>query len=338
MSKALAYSVNPGWRLILIDLGIQPANVLRRAGLPDDLFAREGAALGTEEYFRLWKGLEEEADDPALPIRIAEVISTEAFDPLLFAALCSPGLKVALKRIAQYKRLIGPMAHHHEETRQSFRMEVEYLNTAASPPVILMACELAFVVQLARMGTRERIRPLRVALPALPGQAEKYTEYFGVEMKKGPRPCLVFSHADAARPFMTANDSMWSFFEPKLKKRLSELDESASMADRVRGALLEMLPSGESSIEEVSKRLRYSARTLQRRLSAEGESFTALLNKTREDLAHHYLKSSALSGAQISFLLGFADPNSFFRAFHSWTGRTPESVRSGFRAGMAGNA
>ncbi len=34
-----------------------------------------------------------------------------------------------------------------------------------------------------------------------------------------------------------------------------------------------------------------------------------------------------MSGAEISFLLGFDDPNSFFRAFRAWTGETPDQVR-----------
>jgi AraC-like DNA-binding protein len=58
------------------------------------------------------------------------------------------------------------------------------------------------------------------------------------------------------------------------------------------------------------------------------ERARAVLNRTREELARHYLGSSALTGAEISFLLGFEDPNSFFRAFHSWTGETPERVRT----------
>lgn len=52
-----------------------------------------------------------------------------------------------------------------------------------------------------------------------------------------------------------------------------------------------------------------------------------MLNETREHLAKHYLKTSGISGAEISFLLGFEDPNSFFRAFHAWTGETPEQAR-----------
>jgi AraC-like DNA-binding protein len=84
----------------------------------------------------------------------------------------------------------------------------------------------------------------------------------------------------------------------------------------------------------VSSRLAVSTRTLQRRLNAENTSFQLLLNRTREQLARHYLKGSTMSGAEISFLLGFEDPNSFFRAFHSWTGETPEQARTLMRAGV----
>jgi AraC-like DNA-binding protein len=138
---------------------------------------------------------------------------------------------------------------------------------------------------------------------------------------------ISFRPADTERPFLTANENMWQFFEPELRKRLSELDGSATTADRVKAALLELLPSGQASIEPVSKKLGTSTRTLQRRLNQEGKSFQSLLNSTREDLAKHYLKNSDVTGAEISFLLGFEDTNSFFRAFHTWSGETPGQVR-----------
>jgi len=52
------------------------------------------------------------------------------------------------------------------------------------------------------------------------------------------------------------------------------------------------------------------------------------LNGTREELARHYPGTSNLPGAEIWFLLGFEDPNSVFRAFHGWTGETPEQARA----------
>ncbi|MCP4936060.1 MAG: hypothetical protein GY927_18120 [bacterium] len=44
------------------------------------------------------------------------------------------------------------------------------------------------------------------------------------------------------KPFLTENIQMWEFFEPGLRKRLPEISVEEGMTERVRGALLEMLP------------------------------------------------------------------------------------------------
>ena len=154
-----------------------------------------------------------------------------------------------------------------------------------------------------------------------------YAEYFGVYAQHGPRPLLAFSAADATLPFLTANDEMWQSFQLQLETRLADLDATATATDRVRAVLLELLPSGVASLEATARRLGTSVRTLQRRLQREQQSFQGVLNRTRQDLACHYLKTSDMTCAEISFLLGFEDPNSFFRAFQAWTGQTPERLR-----------
>jgi AraC-like DNA-binding protein len=332
MSQPREFAIQPGWRILLTDLGIRPSDVLRRAGLPDDLFSRENASLKSDEYFRLWRSVEEESADLTLPIRIGEAISVEAFDPPIFAAMCSPDLNTALHRISRYKRLICPMALHIHEREEGTTLEIEWLHSTIDPPASLVATELVFFVQLARLATRAKVHPVRVTATNPPSPAEAYTAYFGVKVRKGPTQSVTFSAEDARRPFLTANDKMWQFFEPELQKRLSELNDEAAMSERVRGALLELLPSGSASIQAVSRKLQVSTRTLQRRLTEEGEKFQLVLNKTREDLARHYLRNSSMSGAEISFLLGYEDPNSFSRAFHTWTGVTPEKARTAMRS------
>lgn len=327
MTHQQTYVVHPRLSLLLIDLGINPAHVLRRAGLPEDLFGREKATVSTTEYFRLWNGIEEESGDPALPLRFAEIMSVESFDPLLFAALCSPDLNTALERMSRYKQLIYPMTLHIRQGVEATSIEVEWFDAPCEPPVSLVASELVFFVQFSRIATRTHVQPLEVRVKHPLEPADEYAEYFGVPVQEGPCPQILFKAEDAARPFLTANEEMWQFFEPDLQRRLFELNENATLADRVRAALLEQLPSGIASIGNVAKRLHVSTRTLQRKLKLEGLSFQTLLNQTREDLARHYLKNSQLTGVEISFLLGFKEPNSFFRAFHTWTGTTPEKVR-----------
>ncbi|TPV94225.1 MAG: AraC family transcriptional regulator [Myxococcales bacterium FL481] len=316
------------WLPLLHDLGVDARAVLRRAQLPEDLFSRSSTGLSSPDYFRLWSAIEAEFDRPLLPIRMAEAVRAEVFHPAIFAAFCSPNLRVALARIATYKRLIAPMKLVLRDTELSVTLEIYWLDRTAEPPVSLVTTELMFFVQLARLGTRERIVPLRVACPTPPAPAAEYTRYFGAQVQRDGIQSLTFSRGDAERPFLTANEAMWRFFEPDLRRRLAELDEAATFEDRVRAALLESLPAGESSMEAVASKLAISKRTLQRRLKDEATTFQHVLAETRETLATHYLRQTKLSGAEISYLLGFEDPNSFFRAFHLWTGRTTEQVRA----------
>ena len=77
----------------------------------------------------------------------------------------------------------------------------------------------------------------------------------------------------------------------------------------------------------VAQRLGTSARTLQRRLHDDEESYVGVLSRMRQELANHYLHNTELPAAEISYLLGYEDPNCFFRAFRGWTGVTPFQAR-----------
>lgn len=322
-----AFPMASGWPLVLRDLGTDARTVLRRAQLPEDLFARPAPSLGTPEYFRFWSAMEQESAEPLFPLRLTEVIKSEAFDPPIFAALCSSNLTTAARRLSHYKRLIAPMRLQVEQDSRGLSIEFEWIDRTTEAPASLVVFELVFLVQLARVATRERVVPLRVQTPQVPELQADYERFLGTRIERSEVLGLTFSTFDAQRPFLTANDGMWQAFEPVLRRRLAELDESATCEDRVRATLLEALPSGESSMDEVSRRLGISKRTLQRRLRTEGTSYQSVLNATRESLARYYLAKTSLSGAEISYLLGFADPNSFFRAFHDWTGETTEQVR-----------
>ncbi|MFB1118090.1 AraC family transcriptional regulator ligand-binding domain-containing protein [Dickeya dadantii] len=334
MARNRTFSLDIGWRTLLKDAGLKPEHVLRKAGLPDDLFSRSERGLGTDEYFRFWRTLETEANDAAFPLRLVEMVTAEVFDPPLFAALCSTNMMQAVQRLARYKQLIAPMVLETTvDQTGNLTVYPQWLSVATDIPASLQVAELAFLLRLLRLGTREPVKALRVVIPQLPPHisARHYDRFFGIAVQYGERPAISISAADALRPFLTVNEGMWQVFEPELRRRLSQLDETASTAERVRAVLLELLPGNEATIEKTAERLGMSKRTLQRRLENEGESFRVLINSCRESLARHYLCNTSLSGYEIAFLLGFEDPNSFYRAFMAWTGQTPETVRGSLR-------
>ncbi len=332
MKTASRFAIDHKWLLMFERLGPDRAELERLAGLPSDCFQR-GGGLTTLEFFRLWQALATVVDDPAFPISMVENMTTEMFDPPLFAAYCSPDLNTALQRLSKFKPLLCPMRLDVRQTPGTTEIDPVFVETAQLPPPALVALELVFFVQLARMGSRERIVPLEVLSPVELDAPERYREFFGVEPTPSDRMGLVFSARDAARPFIAVNLRMWDFFEPGLCRRLSELTGEESVVQRLRAALTEMLPGGESGMEAVASKLAMSRRTLQRRLAQESTSYQVELGRVREELARHYLVNTDLPSSQISFLLGFDDPNSFFRAFHGWTGSTPERIRSESRPG-----
>ena len=340
LSQALTYSVWPAWKALLQDAGVNGANVLRRAKLPGDLFARESVRLDSETYHRLWNAIEEEAGPAGgpVPLRFARTMTTDWFNPELFVALCSDDLIGALNRLARYKS--GPMTLKLDHTARGTTAELVFLDRAQTPPQVLMAFKLAFLVQLARIATRSPVHPVRVGWPApalSARDAGAYAKWFGAPVEDLPVPTVVFASADTQRPFLTSNHGLWKFFEPALRQRLADLEKDASTVERVRGVLVEALPAGEVSMAAVCRKLGVSTRTLQRRLQEEGSSFQQTLDTLRNSLALHYLHHTSLSGAEISFLLGFEDPNSFVRAFQAWTGSTPQAVRLARSDGAGGS-
>jgi len=323
-------SLHPlGWRLLLADLRIPQSRLLRRAGLPLDLLQGERRQIAIADYYCLWLALEQEtaAARLPLPLLIAEAMSVEWFDPAAFAALSSVDLDMALSRLQKFKRLCSPVVLDVARTEARTQVTLTWRDRTLIPPPVLVAAEIVFFVQLARLATRGAIVPLRVVLPRSLVRMADYAPYFGVVPLPGVIHGLTFSAEDARAPFMTANDSMWAFFEPGLRQRLHDIDQGASTADRVRAALLELLPAGVFALGAVARKLGLSTRTVQRKLQAEGQHYQQTLDGLRLELALHYLKNASMSGAEIALLLAFDDGNSFVRAFQSWTGTTPHRYR-----------
>lgn len=327
MKQATHFSVQPGWRLLLCDMGFDPHHMLRLANLPADLFSRKDASVTVGQYFRLWQALEASAETPILPLLVGQAISVEAFDPPIFASLCSPDLNMAMQRLATFKKLVGPMMLSVDVGPMKTSITVEYYGSEETIPQSLAMTELVFLTQLVRLGTRQRVIPLEVMLPKIPANLGQYVDYFGVSPQKSAVIRISFSSQDAVRPFLTANESMWAYFEPGLRQRLSSLDSTAKMSERVKAVLLEGLPAGEYTIEFVARQLAVSKRTLQRQLGDESTNFMEILNATRRQLAQHYLSGPSVSQGEIAFLLGFQEVNSFIRAFKDWTGTTPGAYR-----------
>ena len=266
------------------------------------------------------------SDDDALLIKLSCTNKIEAFSPPIFAAYCSKNGAACIERLARYKRLIGPMRFIVTKEVETMTIVIEGDDEDLTQPMFLVSCEIAFLTHIIRRATKEEISPVSVEMRELP-KGSALSGCPNCPVNNGNVNAVTYKMSDLSLPFISYDEGMWSYFEPELTKRLAELDNDESTSARVRSVLSELLPGGQSSIEDVAERLGLSRRTLQRKLSEENTTFQKQLNSTRETLAIHYLRNTEMTTNDIAFLLGYLEINSFLRAFTVWTGKTVSDYR-----------
>jgi AraC-like DNA-binding protein len=90
--------------------------------------------------------------------------------------------------------------------------------------------------------------------------------------------------------------------------------------EQVRQMIKLFLPAGRCSQAQIARELHMDRRTLHRHLEVHSETFTALLDDTRAELAEQYLSNGRYSLTEISELLGFSASSGFSRWFRNQYG------------------
>lgn len=312
---------------LCLGLKLPPERVLARAGLPPDFFSNEGRGATAAQVFALWRAAEAESDSPEMAFDLAMISAKGHFIPALFAFSCSPTVEIGFQRLSLFKPLAGPFRLNLQRGSGGLSLRFASLSPVDPLPDSLAAFEIVFLVNLLRNLTGEHVVPDRVHLPAYDGDRARLETYLGIPVRFCEGNGLHLPPEDATRPLISHDDALWQMFEPRLRRDLDALGARQPCADRVRAALIEMLPAGRATAEAVGSHLALSTRSLHRRLNEEGTSFQTILNATRTELSLHYLRRDDVSIEEISYLLAFRDPNSFYRAFRGWTGMTPREAR-----------
>ncbi len=305
-------------------IGLQPEAVLRRAGLSVRYFDDPDAGVDAAQYFAIWAAAEELSSDPDLGVKLGRKMPHLPFGSALVAFSCADTIRTGLDRLSLFKPLIAPIKIEHRETALGYLVRFLPLDDRLQICALLANYEVSFFTELCRLLTRHDITPLKVGTIA---PAAALQDFLRVAPETSETPEILFRHADIDLPLISENADVWQGLEPILRKQILEIDQKARAADRVRAELIDLLPSGRCSIDDVCRRLGIGRRNLQLRLAEDGTSFRGVLEDLRRDLAVSYLRDEALRVEEVSYLLGFADPNSFYRAFRDWTGMTPAEAR-----------
>jgi AraC-like DNA-binding protein len=318
---------------ILLDrfarVGVDVDALVRRAGIPHSRFTEAKPQGTTAEYFALWRAAGESGGGPDLGLRAGSSTLPNHQSVATLAALHSPTLGEGLKKLARYKRLVCPEEVTIDVRRGEARLRFEWILADTEPPPMLIDCIFASIVALAARGTGKPLRPRRIELTRPRAHEAVLRKHFGCDIEfDAAFDLLVFDEAALAMPLVTHNAQLLALIVPGLETALEETRSERTLADDVRAALSQTICGERPAVEKVAKSLGMSPRTMQRRLGELGTTYQELLDQVRHRSARRLLASTDLGAAEVAFLLGFEELNSFTRAFHAWEGTTPVRWRA----------
>ncbi|OHV13870.1 AraC family transcriptional regulator [Kushneria phosphatilytica] len=313
--------------------GLNRAELLQQAGLPDDPFTgRVGCRL--RDFAQLLNLAAVRRRNPAFGLKVYGRTRPDSYGVVGYAMLSSPTLKAAMERFTRFHPLIVTGLNVSLTTVDQLScLQFEACSEKDGLPYQFFDFEIAALMFYLRWLCDDlQFRPIQAEfMHAEPIYAAPYRRLLQCHLNFGaPRYALIFERATLERPLSFADDALARVHEALAEQRLNELGSRLS-AWRVQQLIMSRLSSGEPGIEDIAESLCVSKRTLQRCLKREGALYKDLLNAARRDQAHFFLCHSHITLQEVAYRLGFHEHSSFFRACSRWFGMTPGQYRAHHR-------
>lgn len=307
--------------------GLDTGALLIQAGISPRLLTSAHARIAAANYGHLWYLIAQAMDDEFFgmdthPMRVG------SFKLLCRSALHSATLGKAFVRMLDFLRLVlDDMSAVLSEQEG-----LAYISINEGGPPHRMFAYGTFMMIVHGVGSwliGRRIQLLSADFRCdEPVSSLDYKIRFCDQARFGqPRTSITFDAAYLALPIVQNQRSLQSFLREAPGNLLVKYSNHDSLAATIRRHLRRLPLTEWSDFVTLSKELNTPASTLRRKLSQEGQSYQAIKDNLRRDLAINYLSGSAKSIEDIAISLGFADPSAFHRAFKKWTGSSPGEHR-----------
>ncbi|MCX8144776.1 MAG: AraC family transcriptional regulator [Azovibrio sp.] len=312
-------------------MGANATRLTQAAGFTPAGSDAADARIPLEVEQRLWEQAAALTGDPLFGLHAAALIQPGAFGVLDYAVRTAPDLGTALQRLVRYNRLVHDLATFDViPAGDVVRIEHRFQGSAARPCRHATEFTLASLVVMATQIAGEAVQALAVGLPhPAAGDAADFRQVFGVTPAfNAPVSFLALPAAVLDRPVPAADPGLSRIITDHAEHLLAAYTpHRANTVLRVRRHLLEGLADRPMTLQAVARALHMSERSLQRRLQEEGARFADLLDAVRRELAMRYMADPRLALGEVAYLLGYAEPSAFQRAFKRWTGITPTAAR-----------
>jgi AraC-like DNA-binding protein len=312
------------------EAGIDADELLHAAGIGRPSVEDVDGRVEVTALFRLWELAAEASMDPFFGLHVGEhVASSKTFHVACYAARRSDTLGEGFLRTVRFGRLT------HEGTELSLHLDGATAVFSVGPrpgtprwPRCYAEMSLATHWLLGRRWTAAPFDLVTVRFQhAAPRDRSEYRRIFGCEPEFGAAENQLLVDASVtALPMRDADPDIVAYLDTCAAELLARAQSHHATERLARAQILKEITPGPPRLPNVARRIGMSARSLQRRLAEEGQSFAALVDDVRREEALALMRKP-LSISEIAALVGYRDDDSFRAAFVRWAGKTPREYR-----------
>ncbi|MCY1227834.1 hypothetical protein D9M68_197300 [compost metagenome] len=303
--------------------GIDAAPLLAQAGLPLVLTG----PVTNQQYGRLWWLISKAIDDEFFGLA-ARPMRPGSFNLLCHAVLNAGTLERALRRALLFLNVVLDDPRGELRIRNGEALIVLRDQGDPRPAFAYRAYWLILMGVLSWLvGRRIPLRRLDFACRA-PEHRVDYRQFFGAPVSFDcPETSLVFSASYLSMSLIRNEQALEKFLRAAPANILIRYRHDDGIAMKIRTSLNTLQPLEWPSFEDTAALFGLSPATLRRQLRSEGQSFSAIRDELRADLAQKLLSRSGLTVTEVAIQLGYSEPSAFHRAFIKWSGVSPGAYR-----------
>ncbi|HEY4081633.1 MAG TPA: AraC family transcriptional regulator [Burkholderiaceae bacterium] len=335
MSSLVRAAVLTNFPALARSFGLDPQRLMREVGLQPQVLDEPDTRIPIERALELMDLAARLSACESFGLRMAEARQLSNLGPVGLMIRDQPTLRDSLAVLLRYyQALNGGVALVVEELAGVVVFQAELITGRAAPTRHGVELAVGVMLRLMHQFLGPEWRPRRVCFTHdAPRDISTHLRVFG--------PCVEFRHdfngivcgrqdLDTVNPH--ADPAMVRYAQQLMDASLRDQPSAPAVLDDVRRAALLLLPSGRCSIEQVADQLGLACRTVQRRLSEDGTSFSKLVNDLRVELAQRHVQESARPLTEVAALLGFSAPSGFSRWYVGQFGLSPSEARQRAKA------
>jgi AraC-like DNA-binding protein len=298
------------------------------------------ARVPIETMVRSWKAALGLTENPALGLAVGADYSSISHGILGHLVSHSDTLGDALRVLCRYQRLLsgGDFLELAEDRGEaSLTYHADDPDPELWPTVVERAFASIVTVATSEAMGRFALRAAEFDYPK-PRHSSAYSALFAAPCRFGaPKSRLIFPRSHLGLRMRNRHSSLHAVLSREVEATHPGLveDRRATRA-RLWNTLPSLLDRGAVSVGDASKALGLSERTLHRRLSLEGATYSELLDKARFERSIRLMAAPDASIEEIAMDCGFLDNSGFYRALKRWTGMTPRAYRRHLRTKRRG--